>query len=242
MKRASLCVITLCAFAASATFAGEEPTGPWSGTAGLGFLTSTGNTENSTFNGTADVAYEYGRWHHGARALAIGTSSNKDTTAERYELGFKSDYDLSAVSYVFGLIDFEKDRFSGYDQRIWEGVGYGRRLREDDIVVWNAEGAIGAQQADLNLPTGGTMAENNVFVRVGTDVAWKFSPTADLTQLLQADWTSDNTLLTSVTAINAALRDDIGLSLSYTIKHNTDVISPLDETDTYTAINLTYAF
>nr|NIQ26344.1 hypothetical protein [Gammaproteobacteria bacterium] len=42
----------------------EAPESPWSGKATLGYLATSGNTENSTLNTGVEVGYSAGKWTH----------------------------------------------------------------------------------------------------------------------------------------------------------------------------------
>ena len=62
---------------------------PWAAKASLGYLATSGNTENSTLNTALEGSYSKGKWVHSARAFALNASENKLTTAEAYEFGWK---------------------------------------------------------------------------------------------------------------------------------------------------------
>ena len=49
---------------------------PWAGKATLGYLATSGNTENSTLNSGFEVGYTSGRWAHLLEAAAISASEN----------------------------------------------------------------------------------------------------------------------------------------------------------------------
>jgi putative salt-induced outer membrane protein len=71
---------------------------------------------------------------------------------------------------------------------------------------------------------------------------WVISETSEFRQDVTAEGGEDNTYVESVTALSAKLMGDLALVASYTVKHNTDVLAPLEETDTYTALSLEYKF
>lgn len=220
------------------TVSAEEQQGPWSGKAGLGYLATSGNSENSSLNAVFRLSYDLESWHHQFNAQAIGSVTNEVTTAERYQAGFKSKYDFTEHDYVFGLVSWEKDRFSGYREQTSEAVGYGRRLLNTETQVLNVEIGVGAKQADLSDGT----RETGFISRGGADYLWKFSETAEFAQLLTIENSSDNTYIESVTALNARLLESLTLGISYTIKNNSDVPVGREKTDTFTAVNLEYSF
>ena len=223
---------------AAPTWADEEEEGPWSGKATLGYLATSGNTENSTLNTGFELGYATGKWTHRATAKAINSSENEVTTAEAYELGWKSEWDLSERDFLFGRLQWRKDRFSGFDTQFSQTLGYGRRLIDTEEHKLSAEIGAGARQSEL--ADGST--ENETILRGGLNYAWQFSETAKFTQDFTVEAGDKNTYGESITAISARLIGDLALVASYTIKHNTDVLAPLEKTDTYTALSLEYAF
>ncbi|NNL55621.1 MAG: DUF481 domain-containing protein [Woeseia sp.] len=216
----------------------EESEQPWSGKATLGYLATSGNTENSTLNTGVEVGFASGEWQHIATALAISASENDNSTAEAYEMGWKTERNLSDRSFLFGRLNWRKDLFSGYDTQFSQTLGYGYRLIETDTHLLNLEAGAGARQSELQDGT----KENETIFRGGAYYKWLFSETAEFRQDLTTEAGSENTYLESVTAVSAKLLGDLALVASFTIKHNTDVPALTEETDTYTALSLEYAF
>lgn len=217
---------------------GTPPANPWVAKATLGYLATSGNTESSSLNTGFLVQYTHGRWAHALDGLAIRSTEEEATTAEAYALGWKSEYNWTDTNYLFGRVDWRKDRFSGYDQQMSETVGYGRRLIDTGVHVLNAEIGAGARQSDL---ADGT-SEDEAIVRGGLDYLWKLSETAEFTQVVAVESGSENTYLESVTALKARLVERLALVASYTIKNNSDVPPATEKTDTFTALSLEYTF
>ncbi len=218
--------------------AAPEEEGPWSGKVVFGFLATDGNTENTSLNSGFEVGYATGKWAHLLDGLAINSTQDGDTTAEAYQLGWKTEYNFNETNYLFGRVNWRKDRFSGYDTQLSETLGYGRRLIDSGTHILNAEIGAGARQLDL--PDG--TSENDAIVRAGLDYTWAMSETAEFTQDLILESGETNTYLESITALKAQLFGDVALVASYTIKNNSDVLPGVEETDTYTALSLEYAF
>ncbi|MBT8144420.1 MAG: DUF481 domain-containing protein [Gammaproteobacteria bacterium] len=232
----------------STAYAAEDGGDRWSGKVAFGVLATTGNSETTNANLNVGAKYDRERWHHTAQLAASGANSvnvtdsgvgeERETTAERYKASYKAKFDFNENDYLFGLVNYEKDKFSGYDQQISEAIGYGRRVIDNDRHVLNLEAGAGFKQADLR--DGGS--ENGAIVRLGTDYRWQISPTSEFTQDLAVERGSDNTYIESVSALKATLVGELGLVLSYTIKNNSDVPAGSEKTDTFTAIQLEYGF
>ena len=210
----------------------------FSGRVALGYLATSGNTENETFSSNFDLDWNRAPWHHALTGAAVRASTDNVTTAEAYSLDWQSDYDLSERSYVFGLVAWNDDQFSGYDQQIRAVLGYGRRIIATERHALNGEVGAGARQADLRDGTN----EDESILRLSGDYRWIISETAEFSQSLSIESGSFNTYTETVTRLTADIRGNLSIVFSYTIKNNSEVPAGIENTDTFTAIALEYAF
>ncbi len=210
----------------------------FSGRVALGYLATSGNTENETFNSNFNLDWNRAPWHHALTGAAVRASTDNVTTAEAYSLDWQSDYDLSERSYVFGLIAWNDDQFSGYDQQIRAALGYGRRFIDTERHALNGEVGAGARQADLRDGTN----EDESILRLSGDYLWIISETAEFSQSLAIESGSFNTYTETVTKLTADIRGNLSIVFSYTIKNNSEVPAGIENTDTFTAIALEYTF
>ena len=236
--KSRIALIAAALIAPVSLMAQEEPESPWSGKATLGYLATSGNTENSTLNTGVEVGYKTGQWQHLASATAISASENDVNTAEAYTAGWKSEWNITDANYAFGQLDWRKDVFGAFDTQFSQTIGYGRRLIKTDKHLLNIEAGLGARQSE----TQDGISEDEVIFRGGAYYKWLFSETAEFRQDMTVESGSDNTYLEAVTAISAKLVGNVALVASYTVKHNTDVPALTEKTDTYTALSLEYVF
>jgi putative salt-induced outer membrane protein len=231
-------MIVAALLAPMALTAQEEAESSWTGKATLGYLATSGNTENSTLNTAVEVGFATGEWQHIATAAAISAAENEVTTAEAYALGWKTERNLTDKDFLFGRLQWRKDNFGAFDTQFSQTVGYGRRLIKTDKHLLNVEAGVGARQSE----TQAGLSENETIFRGGTYYKWLFSETAEFRQDLTAEAGSENTYIESVSAVSAKLLGNLALVASFTIKHNTDVPALTEETDTFTALSLEYLF
>ena len=235
MNRPLLMVCLALSMAAGSALAQDEGL---SGQVAFGYLATSGNSDNENMNLAFGGQYDRDKWHHSLNGLAVRASSSNATTAEAYGLSWKSKYDVNETDYVFGLVAWDKDKFSGYDQQIREVVGYGRRFVDREKHTLNAEAGAGFRQSDLR----NGLSEDETIARLALDYEWLISETATFTQLFAIENGSDNRHTESVTSLSADIWGNIALVLSYTIKSNSDVPVGTEKTDTFTAISLEYSF
>jgi putative salt-induced outer membrane protein len=238
--------------------AAEEDTGPWSGNVALGYLSSSGNTDDTSTTFNFLVAYTTGAWVHSLDGRAYGARSTSDagedeTTAESYQLGWKSTYDLDERNYLFGKLDWNKDRFASYVEQTYETVGYGRRILDNDTYKLNVEIGAGFSQQELAefCESGATCPpdplvtgqdEDSAVGILGGDFVWNINDNVTFGQNLDIFAASENTYWETVSSLRAGLIGNVGLVASYTIKANTDAPAGKDKRDTYTALTLDYSF
>lgn len=216
----------------------DEAEGPWSGKATLGYLATSGNTENSNLNAAFEVAYAANKWLHEFRAAVISASDSDSTTAEAYDLGYRSERNFTETNFLFGRLDWRSDRFSTYEKQFSQTVGYGRRVISGDTHNLSIEVGAGARQSDL----ADGSSESELIFRAGANYVWTLSDTSKFKQDLNIEAGEVNTFLESVTAISASLVGNLSLVASYTVRHNTDVLPATEKTDTFTALSLEYLF
>lgn len=224
------------AFAQASSSEAEES--PWAGKASLGYLSTSGNTDTTSYNTAFEISYAINKWKHTFKAAANGAEESDMTTAEAYQAGWKSAYDISEHSYLFGQANWRKDRFAGVNEQLSEAIGYGRRIIDTPIHLLSAEAGAGHTSLDFADNT----SSSNAILTLGMDYKWTFSETSNFEQTIDVESGSDNTYLESVSAVRARLLGDFAVVLSYTVKHNTDVPVGSQKTDKLTAVSLEYAF
>jgi putative salt-induced outer membrane protein len=237
---APFCLSLLLAFAAQAQeeagAAADE--GPWSGEVSFGYLATRGNADNTNLNTSFGVGYATGKWQHSLSALALHATESKATTAEAYEVGLRSERTLTEPNFLFGALNWRKNRFSGYPEQNSAIVGYGRRVLHTGVHMLNLDVGAGARRSERS----DAVIENDFILSGGLGYKWQFSETAEFTQTLGIEYGQNNTYMESISAVGAQLIGNLALVASYTIKYNSDVLPGTVNTDTWTAISLEYRF
>jgi putative salt-induced outer membrane protein len=201
------------------------------------------STRQTIFNSRFLLGAAHGDWGHALELRANSASDADQTTAERYQVNFKSEYSIDDDDYVFGAINSEKNRIQNIDRRTVEAVGYGRRVLRTDIHSLDMEIGLGARQVKFRDET---PRESVQIVRLGLDYEWNINESANLSQTVQVDaglGGGENTRTESITSLSAALVGELALTLSYEVIHNsrpTQADQP--NTETITSVGLSYRF
>jgi putative salt-induced outer membrane protein len=234
-----ICRVPLLAallFTGTAALAQDEE--GFSGRAALGYLSTTGNTETESLNTNFLMGWNYAPWHHRFSGLAVRSSTASVTTAEAYGLSWKTNSDITETAYWYGLLAWDKDEFSAYDQQIRESAGYGRHFISTERHALSGEVGIGARQADLR----DGASQDETILRLSGDYLWNISETSSFNQTLSIESGEDNTYLEAKSSLSANIRDNLALVVSYTVKSNSEVLPGTERTDAFTAISVEYSF
>jgi putative salt-induced outer membrane protein len=215
-----------------------EEESPWSGTASLGYLASSGNTETESVNAEARAAYAVNGWVHNGFLSALGSSDSGTTKSERYQAQYKLDKSLNEKTYLFGRLAYDKDRFSGFDHKESATLGLGRRLYENEKHLLKGEVGAGSRREELD---DGTSNTNAIFLG-NLDYRYTISENAEFTQTVLVEMGKDNDYSEAISKLKANIVGNLALGLSYTVKHNSNPPAANEKTDTYTAISLEYKF
>ena len=230
-----LAPVAVAAIASPAMAQDEEG---FSGRAALGYLSTTGNTETESMNVNFEMGWNYEPWAHRFSGLAVRSSTSDVTTAEAYGLNWKTDYAINETSYWYGLVAWNKDEFSAYEQQIREALGYGRRFIDTERHELSGEVGLGMRQADLRDGT----EQDKAILRLSGEYTWLISETSRFNQTLAIEDGSDNTYLEATSSLSADIMESLAIVVSYTIRSNSDVLPGTEETDTFTSVSIEYAF
>lgn len=211
----------------------------WSGEISLGYLATSGNTTTESLNGKALLEYDAGSWKNSLQVLGAYANDQGETAAERYAASDKVDWKIDERNYIFAAVDWEKDLFAGIRERTSETVGYGRHVLMGPVHVLDLEAGAGARQTKENF-TGQT--EDDLIFRGLGKYEWTFSPTSRFAQSLKVESGESNTFGESLSELKLSIIGNLFATISYTVKHNTDVPAGTERTDTFTALNLSYVF
>lgn len=210
----------------------------WKASAELGFVSTTGNTETETLNAKAKASTDREKWRHKAEITSLNSSDATTRTAQKVTLMGKSDYKLEGKNFLFGVVSYENEKFSGYDYRVTEAIGYGRRVVESTDMILDLEIGPGARQSKLD--NGDTESES--MLRVAAAYDWAISKTSKFSEVFTVEMGEDVTVSKSVTSLSSQIEGNLSMKVTLTYKNTSDVPVGVENTDTETAVTLVYNF
>lgn len=210
-----------------------------SGRISLGAISTSGNSESESIDGTFEVRADYPEWRHTARVTAYRTSEGGTVTGERYAGAVQTDYKLTLRSYAFANGGYARDHFGAFERRVTASIGLGRRVVQTPITEFDLEAGLGRR---VQQPAGPDGEQWDTIVRLRGLLEWSFSDNGTFSQEVQVESGELNTYAESATSVKSKLVGALSLRLSYTVQHNTDVPAASENTDTVTSVALEYAF
>jgi putative salt-induced outer membrane protein len=228
---------------ASVSVNAEEEKPPLTASAEFGFIRTTGNTENQTTTLKGDIVYEVEKWRHTGHVEGYGQEAKDDqgdsvVSAERYAASGKSDYKFTEHDYVYGLVELQKDRFSGFDYDHIVSVGYGRKVIKQENMELDLEIGPGERFYRVENST----ADEEAILRLAANYWWQITDTSKFIQDISTDIGEEITSTESVTSIQANINSTLALKFTYTIRHKSKVPDDKEKKDTEVAMTLVYTY
>jgi putative salt-induced outer membrane protein len=118
----------------------------WGGSGEVGAFASAGNTRNSGVALAGRLARQGPDWKHGLRGVVDYQRENGRTSKERYFAGYEGNYSVSPRAYALLTGSYERDRFSGFDHRFAESIGFGYKVIDRPTLKMAFEGGPALRQ------------------------------------------------------------------------------------------------
>jgi len=218
--------------------AADEEKGPFTGSTELGYVATSGNTDNTSFDFKFDGTYSYARMAHQFIANAYFASDSGNTTGERYLAAYKPKWTIDERQYAWGLVRYSDDRFSGYKYQASETLGYGYKFLIGPKHFLDGEIGAGARQQETD---DGTYNSQPV-AQANGHYKYEINKRSSFVQDISVISGSDNTEVASFTGLKVAINSSLALSLGLDVKYNSEVPDDKKNTDTKTTANIVYNF
>lgn len=203
-----------------------------------GTLTS-GNIDERALNTAFKLRYEGDRWSHHAGVVFDFTRTQGATTKQRLIADYQLDYKFSNRAFVYGFVQYEDQRFSGFEFRTAESVGLGYHLIARERFNLKVEGGPALRQDKIEM-TGGI--ENEFGGRLNAAFEWQIWETSVFTQEAAFFAGSERSTFTSTTALKVKISDKLAGKISYNLQWDSNVPADRASLDTVTRLTLVYDF
>jgi putative salt-induced outer membrane protein len=210
----------------------------WKGEGQIGASLNTGNSPSKGLSAGLALARKGLNWNYKMRAQADYQRTNGRTSVERFLAEVEPQYRVSDRAFAYGLTRWEQDRILGYDQRWNVSGGLGYKLIDRKTMSLSLKGGPAWRRTDFL----SGLTDSDLTALAGVDFGWQVTPTLRLTQVASTTVGTDNTLASSLTALNAKLTGALSARLSYSADIDTKPQPGIEKVDTLTRFTLVYGF
>ena len=241
-SRLVLVSLIMVALASTPAQARDDREPGWYDTAELSLISTTGNSEASTFgfNNTLERLWDNANFTLGFGGIksesdtitrsAVGTPSNfqvrdtsvSNTTAENYYLKARYDRDISERWFWFAGLSWEQNTFAGFDSRTIAVAGAGTRWWNADQGHFYTDYGLTYTEQDDVVPN--PLAKDGfASLRLGWDFLYNFNDTTTYSNRLTIDQNldeSDDLRADMIHALTVAMTDKVALKLSYQLLYD----------------------
>ncbi|MFN3713192.1 MAG: YdiY family protein [Alcanivoracaceae bacterium] len=236
---------------AAVAVAEEAPDRSWKGELEVAWLVKRGNTESDTFIGKTNAEKDGVRWRHTGKLEATNeektTAGLSERTAERYFASYKLDRKLgdNAPGYLFNIISYDKDLFSGFHYQASYALGLGRRWLDNDRHTLDTEAGPGYRVVCLEPETSYTDCQNTDeggILRLGLKYEWNINDGAQFREAITTEISDNITTTRAETSLTSRINGRLAMRITHLLKHTSEVTAPAKKTDNELTVSLVYKF
>lgn len=210
----------------------------WSGEGELGAFVNTGSTPGSGFVGRLTVTAEGPRWRVTTSGRVDYQKTSAQVTRNQVRLTLEPNYKFDDHGYIFGLGQYERDRFQGFTDRysLSAGLGYNLLNQEGRKLSVKAGPAM-----RVTHPVEGPTEQTLSAVALA-NLKLKLTPTLSYSQEVSTYFDAVRQTVYTLAALDSQLSGKLKARLSYTLQHETGKGDIRTLTDTTSRLTLLYGF
>lgn len=226
---------------AQPAFTEDEPPPEWTGEGALNAGMTTGNTETTDLGIGVKLIHQADEWIQSVEFAAdYGETDNVETRNRSFAAG-QVDRIFDPRLSGYGRLSWERDEFSGFDNRYFIGVGMAWKAIDSDATKWTLEGGPGYKIDEIRATlTSVANTEESIGVRAGSKFEQTFNESVSLSNTTEIVYSRASTQMSNVIALTADLWGNLSARISLDVRHDTDPLPGFESTDTATKFSLVY--
>lgn len=214
------------------------PLDNWSGKGELGAFRSTGNASNTGITAGLSLVREGIRWRHKLSGRADYQETEGVVTREQFLAAYEPNWKITDRLYIYGLAQYERDRFQGFSARYSVSGGLGYDVLTGERMTLSVKAGPAWRRTEF--VDGGSRSD--LAGLAALDFDWQLLDTVAFTQDASAFVQSGSSTFISDSGLVAKVAGDLSLRLSYTVEHDTDPPAGAVNTDTLSRVTIIYDF
>jgi putative salt-induced outer membrane protein len=138
--------VAILALGLPATAAAQDSPKPREFSADLGYVSTSGNTDVSTFNLGERLILRAGVWVHKQQFGSVYASQDGEQTSNLLFANWRSDWKFHPRLALFGYAGFDRNAFAGISRRFEEALGLSATLLTSSRDTWTLEAGLALNQ------------------------------------------------------------------------------------------------
>ncbi len=204
----------------------------------LGYVASSGNSESESLSFASKLKWATGELSNVLELEAFSGSQDNKTSAEKYFLAYQLNKALNEQHSAFFRVDYNDDRFSGYDYQLTSSAGWSAKWTMPETHKLVSELGLGYRFSEFDTGT----SDEEAILRLAANYGYQVSETTDFEQSLSADIGEDSTISKASSSIRVAISDALALKVALNFKHYSDPVPGTEDLDRETTVSLAYKF
>ena len=210
----------------------------WDGQVEVGAVRATGSSDHLGLFAALNGQRTGIDWTHRLEARAELQESQGVRTVERIGASWKPRRRFGDRLYGYGLAQYERDPFVGFDGRYTAALGAGYRLVQGRDLRLELEG--GPSFRSIDSTTGEDYS--SLGARASLDFAWKVAPQVEVKQSGTLTVEELNGSGRATTSLDSRLLGPLRMRLSYELRYEEDVLRSIEKLDTTSRATLVVDF
>ena len=210
----------------------------WSGKAEVGGYLTTGNSDTAGGTAVLDLNREGLRWRQKFHAQADYQSNQNITTREHYLASYEPNYKIDDRAYIYGVAQYEGDRFLGYFNRYSTSIGAGYSVIKTAGTKLDLELGPAYRYTEFTDNT----EQSSIAARGTANFSVRILSGLSVSQVASAYVQRYNSTLSGTTSLNAKLIGPLSAALSYSVQYESEPPVGSVSTDTTSRASLVYSF
>jgi putative salt-induced outer membrane protein len=210
----------------------------WTGELEVGGVKSTGSSDDTELHLSAKIERNGLHWVQKLDVQADYGADLHAVTTDRIDTTYQSQFKLGGSGYTYGLAEYERDRFLGYQDRYTAGLGFGFAPIDTPDFKLRLDAGPAVRYTLYDERTN----ESALAARGSIAVSWTARPGVTLSEDGAVYIDRSHSTARSTVSLNTDLFGPLKARLSYNVQFERREPETSDKLDTTTRATLVYGF
>lgn len=239
--RRTLVAVALALAFTVPVLAEDAPPKPWTGSAELSYVATSGNTDTSSIGLGGELHYKPGIWTWDFKLSYVEAEADGEKTAEKLAALVGASRPISERLDYYARLAYLSDEFAGIDANYSVDTGVAWKALTGERHFLDLGGGVGYTSEERLVGEDAEFATGTAFAKYKY-VLSKNAEFTDSATYVHDFEDSDNWRFLNSAAISAAINSVFSLKAYYNLVHLNQPVPGFEETDTTTGVSLVAKF